>query len=127
MILYTKNMLFSIISRWLFVFIFAKIYKWTSNTQCVSQIMCLNTRTLNFTSRINLLGFGTFEVYKHAYFKLKTRNKMTKSKASGTTGRTCLMNVRVLGVLPVADRSVKIVLKWLRVQWKTSGRFTCHS
>lgn len=57
------------------------------------------------------MGFGTFEVYKHAYFKLKTRNKMTKSIASGTTGRTCLVNVRVLGVLPVADRSVKIVLK----------------
>lgn len=71
--------------------------------------MCLNTRILNFTSRINLLGFGTFEVYKHAYFKIKTRNKMTKYKASGTTGE--LVNVRVLGVLPVADRSVKIVLK----------------
>lgn len=50
-------------------------------------------------------------------------------KASVRTGRTFLVILRVLRVLtvvaPVAERSVKIVLKRLRVRRKTNGCLTC--
>lgn len=54
-----------------------------------------------------------------------------RSKASVTTGRTCLVILRVLRglpvVAPVAERSVKIVLNLLRVRRKRNRSLTCES